>query len=73
MDRENRMVGLWLAFLLVVGCWTFRGLIEAGHRAQCIARGQCVPYAVLQPSPVRQHAAVQTSSLGAYLRDSRPW
>ena len=70
--RENAAVGLWLAFLIGVGCWMLNTVANRVQGNECLARGApCAMYE--QQIKLSQIGQNESGWIGKYLKDARPW
>jgi hypothetical protein len=70
IDRENLAAGLWLAFLISVGCLLLNSFAESARRDECLMRGAAICMNWSQP---RTQAAGKRTGIVEYLKNTRTW
>ena len=69
---ENAAVGLWMAFLIGVGCWTLNIVANRVQVNECLARGsRCAMHD--QQIKLNQTQQSETGWIGVYLKGTRSW
>jgi hypothetical protein len=69
---ENAAVGLWMVFVIGVGCWTLNVVAERVQGNACLAGGSgCAMHD--QQIMLSQTQQNENGWIGTYLKETRPW